>query len=226
MNALLCKLGLHLDQQSLSNLVAKLFGLAGLVAGGTLNVAYVINAGFGYQISMAANDRLKFWAVALGALVTYFTSQNTDQRAARSSSGVKLPMILVAMLGAGLLVSSCANNPPIANAANASYIAAISVDGVIQAEAAAFKAGAYSTASHQTYVAGLLKIAQGERALNDALKTWNLASGQPAPAVVALALTSLRTIVADLTPLIPTNSTIGALVASATTAINLITGGK
>lgn len=113
MTKLLNFLGLHLDQQSLANLWSKIFGLVGLVGGGLLNPAAVLHDGFGIVISEAANGRIKWWAVAIGVVVTYFTAQNTDHprsqgpsmgsRSSQSLTG----LLLVAGLGAGMLISSC-----------------------------------------------------------------------------------------------------------------------
>lgn len=195
--------------------------------GKILSIALLINSGV-FDLSMQAqylgihlSPTGAHWIQALAVVALYISGQySTSDLPGKRIAAVLLSVCL------GVMASACANNPPIVNTVNAEHITVVSVHAVIQAEAAAFSANAYSAATHQQYVAGLLKIAQSEKALNDALQTWNLASGQPAPAVVALALTNLRTIVADLTPLIPTNSTIGALIASATTAINLITGAK
>lgn len=107
MDTLLTRLGLHVNQQSLSNLWVKILGIFSLVAGGTLNVAWALQAGFGVTISMAANDRIKFWCVAVGVIVTYFTSQNTDRATTTSSSTMRLPVIVLAVLGAGMLLPAC-----------------------------------------------------------------------------------------------------------------------
>jgi hypothetical protein len=114
MQALLGRLGLHLDQQSLSNLWAKGLGLAGLVAGGFLNPSAILHDGFGIVISDIANGRIKWWAVAIGAVVTYITSQNTDPHYQPPPSGRPLPVVLLplllgagVLLGSGMVVSSC-----------------------------------------------------------------------------------------------------------------------
>src|SRR5256885_12972950 len=130
------------------------------------------------------------------------------------------------LLGSGAFVSACASAPPIVIAAYSEHVAVAAVHAVIQAEAAAFQSGAYDNARHQQYVAALLTITQAEQTLNDALKTWNAASGQPAPQVVPIAIEHLSTILADVTPLIPANSTVGVLAANATLAIRALSGGK
>jgi hypothetical protein len=121
---------------------------------------------------------------------------------------------------------ACASAPPIVNAANTEHIAVTAVHAVIQAEAAAFKAGAYDNAKHQTYVAALLKVGQSEKALNDALKVWNASSGQSIPTVVAIAIQNISTILADVTPLLGTNQTLAALASTASVAIQALAGGK
>lgn len=128
-------------------------------------------------------------------------------------------LVLVGSIG-------CASSNALVNAANAEHLAVTSVHAVVQAEAQAFKAGAYDNAHHQTYVAALLKVTQSEQALNDALMTWNAASGQPMPAMVSIAVEHLATILADVTPLIPQNSTVGTLAADATAAIRALSGVK
>jgi hypothetical protein len=139
---------------------------------------------------------------------------------------MRLPVVLLAaVLGAGVLTSSCTSNK-LVNAVNAEHVAVTTVHAVVQAEAQAFRAGAYDNARHQTYVAALLKVVQSEKALNDALMTWNAASGQPMPQVVSVAVVSLQQILRDVTPLVPSNTSVGALVASANAAIAAITGGK
>lgn len=137
-------------------------------------------------------------------------------------------IVLTLALIAGLASSpACASAPPkIVTAANADLIAVTAVHAVVQAEAAAFTAGAYDSAKHQTYVAALLKVVQSEKVLTDALKTWNAASGQPMPQVVAIAVTSIQQILSDLAPLIPQNSAIASLAASANVAIAALIGGK
>lgn len=134
-------------------------------------------------------------------------------------------LLSICVLTLTLSVSACASNK-LVGAANAEHVAVVSVHQVIQAEASAFKAGAYDNAKHQTYVAALLKVTQCEKALNDALMTWNAASGQPMPQVVSIAVQSLQKILSDVTPLIPANSSIRALVDSANAAIAALTGGK
>jgi hypothetical protein len=143
-----------------------------------------------------------------------------------SLPSVRLPVVLLAaVLGAGVLTSSCSSNK-LVNAVNAEHVAVTAVHAVVQAEAQAFRAGAYDNAHHQTYVAALLKVVEAEKALNDALTGWNAASGQPMPAHVTIAIGSLASILSDVTPLIPQHSTIASLATSATAAIQALAGGK
>jgi hypothetical protein len=123
-----------------------------------------------------------------------------------------------------LLTTSCAS-APIVTTTNGEHLAVTAVHAAVQAEAQAFAAGAYDAAHHQTYVAALLKVTQAEKVLNDTLKVWSAASGQPMPAVVAAAVASLSTILADVTPLIPTNSPAAPLLTSVTAAIEALSGG-
>lgn len=155
------------------------------------------------------------------------TSEDAVKTKVAQGLGVPLSVVLlVAALSAAVLVSSCAGMNKLVITTSGEHIAVVSVHAVIQAEASAFNAGAYDNAHHQTYVAALLKVTQSEKALNDALMTWNAASGQPMPQVVSIAVQSIQKILSDVTPLIPTNSTIGALAASANAAIAALTGGK
>jgi len=109
MDKLLGLLGLHFDQQTRANLWTKLLGLASLVAGGFLSPAQVLRDGFGLVISEAANGRIKWWCVAIGAVVTYITSQNTEVRTAPKPNGVGTPAVWVPLLiGASLLTAGCA----------------------------------------------------------------------------------------------------------------------
>lgn len=124
-----------------------------------------------------------------------------------------------------LALSGCATNK-LVTATNAEHITVTAVHAVVQAEAQAYQAGAYDAAHHQTYVAALLKVTQAERSLNDALTGWNAAAGQPMPAQVTIAVQSLATILVDVTPLIPQNSAVASLAASATGAIQALAGGK
>jgi len=142
-----------------------------------------------------------------------------------ASIGVLL-LLIAALLGAGVLASGCASTPPLVVAANAEHITVVSVHAVVQAEAQAYAAGAYDSAKHQQYVAALLKVVQSEKALNDALMTWNAASGQPLPAVVTVAVQNLSAILADVAPLIPANSAAATFAQSASVAITALTGGK
>lgn len=197
--------------------------------GKILSIALLINSGVFDLSAQAAYLGIHLtptgahWIQALAVVALYISGQFSTS----NLPGKKIAaLLLVACLGAMAAACGANHNPPIVNAANAEHVTVVSVHAVIQAEAAAFKAGAYDNATHQQYVAVLLNVAQSEKVLNGALKVWNQASGQPAPAVVALALSSLRKIVADVTPLLPTNNSIGALVVTATTAINLITGGQ
>jgi hypothetical protein len=136
------------------------------------------------------------------------------------------PLMLILTLGLGAtLLPACTSNKLVV-AANAEHVAVVSVHAVIQAEAAAFEAGAYDNTKHQTYVAALLKVTQSEKALNDALMTWNAASGQPMPQVVSIAVQNIQKILTDVTPLIPANSAVASLAASANAAIAALTGGK
>lgn len=139
--------------------------------------------------------------------------------ATRSSLTV---LALCAVLGSGVLVSACGANKLVV-AANAEHLAVVSIHAVVQAEAAAFKAGAYDAAHHQTYVAALLKVNASEKALNDALMTWNAASGQAMPQIVAIAVANLSTILSDVSPLLPADN---PLLLNATAAIRALTGGK
>lgn len=134
-------------------------------------------------------------------------------------------LILILALAGALPFSGCAS-APIVNVTNAEHIAVTAVHGLVTAEANAFKAGAYDNAHHQTYVAALLKVTQSEKALNDALMVWNAASGQPMPAIVALAIQNVSVIAADLGPLIPQNSAIASVVNAATAAIRALAGAK
>lgn len=218
-------------------MIANLFLTLGLnrdhvafVWGKVLSIALLVNSGV-FDLSAQAqwlgiplSPTGAHWiqALAIGALFI------SGQYSTSSLPGKKLAVwLLVAGLGADVLIlPACASAPPLVTAANADLIAVSAVHAVVQAEASAFKAGAYDSARHQTYVAALLKIAQSEKVLTDALKTWNAASGQPMPQIVSIAVQSIQQILTDVTPLIPTNSTIGALAASANAAIAALTGGK
>lgn len=140
-------------------------------------------------------------------------------------SPAKLLMLLAVLGGLGLVLPACAS-APIVKAANAEHLAVTSVHAVIQAEAAAYSAGAYDSAHHQSYVTALLKVTQAEKALNDALTGWSAASGQPMPAQVAIAVQNVALVLADVAPLIPHNSPVATLAASATAAIQALAGGK
>lgn len=224
---LLATLGLHVDQQSLSNLWMKALGIASLVAGGTLNVAWALQSGFGLSISMAANDRIKFWCVAIGVIVTYFTSKNTDQRFTPPSSApsTRLPMaLLVVGLGGSLsLMAACASTP-IQKVTIGETAAVQAVHAVVAAEANAYKAGAYDQATHDKYLLALKNVIQGEKALNDAVIAWAHVDGQPVPAAVATAVKALAGVLKDVQPLIPTNSTAATLASAIVGAIGQLTG--
>lgn len=188
---------------------------------------YVMAAGLallslGWSLWQKYRSRLHF-LTALESPAGTTESAVTDK--IKNGTGATLALVLGAVLGAGVVVSSCAS-APIVSATGAEHVAVTAVHGVVQAEARAFATGAYDNAKHQQYVSALLKVVQSEKALNDALMTWNAASGQPMPAVVSIAVQSIQKILADVSPLIPTNSTIGALVASANAAIGALTGGK
>lgn len=111
---LLARLGLHREQMSLFGFVSKILGVASLITGGFLNPAAILFDGFGLHISDVANARIKWWAAAIGAVVTYVTSQNTDQyfRPAPKDSpetmrGPSITMFAALAL-AGAVSSSCA----------------------------------------------------------------------------------------------------------------------
>lgn len=152
-------------------------------------------------------------------------------RVMRAITGSKNAATLLAIaLTVGAALAGCgsapANQAPIVFAVNGEHIAVTAVHAVVQTEAQAFRSGAYDNAKHQTYVAALLKIVQSEKVLNDALRTWNAASGQPMPQIVSLAVQNLQQIIADVTPLIPASSSVASLVASANAAVAALTGGK
>lgn len=163
----------------------------------------------------------------LEAFLTDFKAEAAARTSDHVSIGPTAKILLVLALagGAGLVLPSCAS-APIVHAANAEHLAVTAVHAVIQAEAAAYRAGAYDDAHHQQYVAALLKVTLAEKALNDALTGWNAGSGQPMPAQVTIAVQSLTLVLADVTPLIPQNSQAAALAASATAAIQALAGGK
>ena len=176
-----------------------------------------------------ALNQLTYDAVAqrAGSKDTVWTVPATAATGMPAGPGPRFPAVLLAaVLGAGMLVSSCASSHGLVVAANAEHVAVVSVHAVVQAEAQAFAAGAYDNAHHQTYVAALRKVVQSEKALNDALQTWNAASGQPMPQVVSIAVQNLQRILSDVTPLIPQNSAVASLVATANAAIAALTGGK
>lgn len=77
MRRTLLLLGLHLDQQTGLVLWSKGVAVAALVAGGVFDPADVLYKGFGLMISMGADARIKWWCVAIGAVVGYFSGKKT-----------------------------------------------------------------------------------------------------------------------------------------------------
>ncbi len=130
------------------------------------------------------------------------------------------------ILAVALLASTACAGNQLVTATNAEHVAVVSVHATIQAEAAAFKAGAYDNSHHQTYVAALLKVTQSEKALNDALTVWNAASDQPMPAQVTVAVRGLALVLSDVAPLMPTNSAAATFGATLSAAIAALSGGK
>jgi hypothetical protein len=133
-------------------------------------------------------------------------------------------VVLATVLGAGVLVSSCAGHTKFQQAVIGETAVVQAVDAVVKAEAAAYKAGAYSQAQHQKYDAALLKVVQGEKATNDALTTWSASSGQPMPVAVLNAVKGLQKVSADIQPLAPSNSAVAALAANVSAALSLLLG--
>jgi hypothetical protein len=192
---------------------------------------FYLLAAFGHPLTAMQQEALAGLGVIIaGGIIRGQVTPTSGATAAPAVSDVTRSSLTVlalcATLGAGGLVSGCAGSNKLVAAANAEHVAVTAVHAVVQAEAQAFRSGAYDNAHHQTYVAALLKVVQSEKALNDALMTWNAASGQPMPAVVSIAVQSLQKIIGDVTPLIPANSPVGSLVASANAAIAALTGGK
>lgn len=231
MNTIMATLGLHLDQQSTANLSAKVLALIAMVAGGTLNVAWALQAGFGIMISAATNDRIKFWAVAIGAVVTYFTSQNTDHTVVPQDGGAgvgsvtppKVMWLLPVVLGSALL-SACAS-APVKNVVIGETAAVQAIHVAITAEKAAFEAKALSPAQHTKDLDAFKKVIAAEKALNDALLVWAKTSGQPMPVAVVTAVQALSGILADLQPLVSTNSATATAANTLATALSLLTKG-
>jgi len=133
-------------------------------------------------------------------------------------------VLLAAALGSALLVSACAGQTKFQKAVVGETAVVQAVDAVVKAEAAAYKAGAYSQAQHQKYDRALKPVVDGEQAMNDALLTWSAASNQPMPAAVVTAVKGLQTVLADVQPLVPSNSQAAALAASVSAALSLLLG--
>lgn len=114
----------------------------------------------------------------------------------------------------------------LATTTSAAHVAVLSVHVLIDAERQAFAAGAYDLEHHALYVDGLLKLAQSELVLNDALQTWNASQGQPMPTIVADAIFSLGVITSDLTPLVATNSAIAPFLQTIATSVTTLKGGQ
>ncbi len=108
------------------------------------------------------------------------------------------------LLGAGVTTSSCASSAAVHAAVVVDNTLAQTLHAVKQDELAAYHAGTYDKAQHQTYAKAILAALQAGNALNDAIDTWRQAApGTPAPQIVATTIAGLQQIVTDLSGILP-----------------------
>lgn len=136
----------------------------------------------------------------------------------------RLPIrLLVPVLVLAALAVACASTQPALKPLVVGETAIVqAIHNVVEAEKAAYAAGAFDRDHHRKYLRAEQRIINGEAALNDALLAWARDTDRVVPEQVKITAGALREMLDDLGDTWTPGTPLGTLVSKVEAAMNLL----